>query len=221
MTYCGYPGRPTQDRAAIARAFVTKMIYNLPTTRALLERLATDKSLRRLCGWENKHEVPDEWTFSRVFSEFAKSRLPERVYEALIRKNYAEVLVGHLSRDSTAIEAREKPVKKPVTEESAPTRRGRPKQGEDRTKQQTRIERQVSGMTLSDMIADLPTACDVGTKQNSKGYKESWIGYKRHLDVADGGIPMSGVLTSASTHDSQVAIPLAYMTHERALICMT
>lgn len=76
-------------------------------------------------------------------------------------------------------------------------------------------------MTLSDMIADLPTACDVGTKQNSKGYKESWIGYKRHLDVADGGIPISGVLTSVSTHDSQVAIPLAYMTHERALICMT
>lgn len=216
MTYRGYPGRPAQDRAAIARAFVAKMIYNLPTTRALLERLATDKSLRRLCGWENKHEVPDEWTFSRAFSEFAKSRLPERVHEALIRKNYAEVLVGHLSRDSTAIEAREKPVKKPVTE-SAPTRRGRPKQGEDRVKQQTRIERQVSGMTLSDMIADLPTACDVGTKQNSKGYKESWIGYKLHLDVADGGIPMSGVLTSASTHDSQVAIPLAYMTHERAV----
>lgn len=216
MTYRGYPGRPAQDRAAIARAFVAKMIYNLPTTRALLERLATDKSLRRLCGWENKHEVPDEWTFSRAFSEFAKSRLPERVHEALIRKNYAEVLVGHISRDSTAIEAREKPVKKPVTE-SAPTRRGRPKQGEDRVKQQTRIERQVSGMTLSDMIADLPTACDVGTKQNSKGYKESWIGYKLHLDVADGGIPMSGVLTSASTHDSQVAIPLAYMTHERAV----
>lgn len=101
-------------------------LYNLPTTRALLERLATDKSLRRLCGWENKHEVPDEWAFSRAFSEFAKSRLPERVHEALIRKNYAEVLVGHISRDSTAIEAREKLVKKTVTE-SAPARRMRPK----------------------------------------------------------------------------------------------
>lgn len=67
--------------------------------------------------------------------------------------------------------------------------------GEDRVKQQTRIERQMRGMALSDMIADLPTACDVGAKQNSKGYKESWIGYKLHLDVADGGIPMSGLLT--------------------------
>jgi hypothetical protein len=32
--------------------------------------------------------------------------------------------------------------------------------------------------------------------------------------VADGGIPISAILTSASTHDSQVAIPLK-MTHER------
>jgi len=72
-------------------------------------------------------------------------------------------------------------------------------------------------MALSDMISDLPTACDVGTKQNSKGYKESWIGYKLHLDVADGGIPVSGLLTSASTHDSQVAIPLAHLTNERVV----
>ena len=31
------------------------------------------------------------------------------------------------------------------------------------------------------------------------------------MDVADGGIPICAVLTSASTHDSQVAIPLAKM----------
>ena len=31
----GFPGRPPQDRTAIARAFVAKMIYNMPTTRAL------------------------------------------------------------------------------------------------------------------------------------------------------------------------------------------
>jgi hypothetical protein len=50
---------------------------------------------------------------------------------------------------------------------------------------------------------------NVGTKKNSKGYKESWIGYKLHLDVADGQIPISCILTSASLHDSQAAIPLA------------
>ena len=65
------------------------------------------------------------------------------------------------------------------------------------------------------MLAELPTACDVGSKKNSKGYKETWIGYKLHIDVACGQIPVACVLTSASVHDSQVAIPLMTMTGAR------
>jgi hypothetical protein len=72
-------------------------------------------------------------------------------------------------------------------------------------------------MSLTDMLTDLPKVCDVGTKKNSKGYKVSWIGYKLHIDVADGGIPISAILTSASTHDSQVAIPLAKISNERVI----
>jgi transposase len=210
----GFPGRPPQDRTAIARAFVAKTTYNMPTTRALLDRLETDNALRRICGWERKNDVPDEWTFSRAFAEFSASRLPERVHKAFIKKSYADELVGHNSRDSTAIEAREKPLKKEPVQKIA-AKRGRPKQGEERIKPLTRIERQASGMGLADMLNDLPTACDVGTKKNSKGNKVSWIGYKLHIDVADGGIPISAILTSASTHDSQVAIPLAKMSSER------
>ena len=73
------------------------------------------------------------------------------------------------------------------------------------------------GMSLADMLNGLPKACDVGTKKNSKGYKTSWTGYKLHIDVADGGIPISAVLTSASTHDSQAAIPLAKISNERVI----
>ncbi len=65
------------------------------------------------------------------------------------------------------------------------------------------------------MLAELPTQCDVGAKKNSKGFKETWIGYKLHIDVANGQIPVSCVLTSASVHDSQVAIPLMTMTSAR------
>ena len=72
-------------------------------------------------------------------------------------------------------------------------------------------------MSLTDILNDLPKACDVGTKKNSKGYKVSWAGYQLHIDVADGGIPMSAVLTSASTHQAQVAIPLAKMSCERVI----
>ena len=83
--------------------------------------------------------------------------------------------MGHNSRDSTAIEAREKLIKKDPIKKIA-AKRGRPKQGEVRVKPLTRIERQASGMSLSDMLTDLPKVCGVGTKKNSKGIKSAdWL----------------------------------------------
>ena len=67
-------------------------------------------------------------------------------------------------------------------------------------------------MTLQEMLKDLPKVCDIGVKRNAKGHQESWTGYKLHLDAIDGGIPVSCLLTSASVHDSQAAIPLARLT---------
>ena len=69
--------------------------------------------------------------------------------------------------------------------------------------------------TLAENLLDLPIECNVGTKKNSKGYKESWTGYKLHVDCIDGDIPVSTILTSASLHDSQAAIPLAQMSQKR------
>jgi hypothetical protein len=53
------------------------------------------------------------------------------------------------------------------------------------------------------------------TITRSGGHHEIWRGYKLHVDVADGDIPISCVLTSAHVHDSQVAIPLATITASR------
>ena len=78
-------GRPQQNRAALARAFMAKAVFGIDTTRALLERLANDRSLRRLCGWESIRAVPSEATFSRAFAEFAEGALPSRLHEALIQ----------------------------------------------------------------------------------------------------------------------------------------
>ena len=61
----------------------------------------------------------------------------------------------------------------------------------------------------------LPTACDVGSKKNSKSFKETWTGYKLPIDTADGDIPVTAMLTSASRHDRQAAIPLMRVTGER------
>ena len=207
-------GRPQQDRAALARAFIAKAVFQIDTTRALRERLANDRALRRLCGWESIGAIPSEATFSRAFAGFAESALPSRLHEALIENTMAEQLVGHVSRDATAIEGREKATPKPKQPAKPKRKRGRPRKGEERPKEPTRLQRQQQ-MTLPEMLDDLPQVCDVGSKRNAKGYKESWIGYKLHIDAADGGIPLSCILTSASVHDSQVAIPLATMTAAR------
>lgn len=209
----GLPGRPPSDRAALARAFVAKAVFKLPTTEMLVERVGWDKTLRRLCGWSRPGEVPSPSTFSRAFAEFASSEFPGRVHEALIERAFEDRLVGHISRDATAIKAREKPQKPPVPE-TRKRKPGRPRKGEVRARKKRRLERQET-MSLREMLADLPRHCAVGSKRNAKGYKTSWIGYKLHLDVADGDIPVSCLLTSASLHDSQAAIPLATMTAPR------
>lgn len=179
-------GRPAHDRASVARAFLAKAIFNLPHTRALLDRLTHDATLRRLCGWERVAEVPDESVFSRVFSEFASSEFGQRVHTALIERTQGQRLVGHILRDATAIGAREKPAPKPAP--VARSRRLHRKAGAaKRPDQMTRIERQASGtMTLAAMLAELPRDCNIGCKPNSKGAREYWTGYKLHLDVADG-----------------------------------
>jgi hypothetical protein len=213
----GLPGRPPSERAALARAFVAKAVFNFPTTSLLIEMLSADKTLRRLCGWQRAGEVPSESTFSRAFAAFAASSLPSRLHAALIKETHADRLVGHISRDSTAIEAREKPAKsdRPAPAAQPKRKRGRPRKGEIRPiEPPRRIERQL-GMTLAAMLAELPRNCDVGVKRNAKGHQESWIGYKLHIDSADGEIPISCVLTSASVHDSQLAIPLGTMTAAR------
>lgn len=209
----GGRGRPPEDRRAIARAFVAKAVLNLASTAALLERLAVDARLRRICGWERRRQVPSEATFSRAFAAFAASALPETIHEALVRYGHDERLVGHIARDSTEIKAREKP---PPPKKKAPKRkRGRPKKGEIvENRRSDRLKRQPN-LDLNAMLADLPTSCDVGSKRNSNGFRHSWIGYKLHLDVADGDVPVSAILTSASVHDSQVAIPLITMTSGR------
>jgi hypothetical protein len=208
-------GRKPQDRLPIAKAFIAKAVWNFPTSRALLDYLQRCPSLRRLCGWDSAGEMPSEATFSRAFAAFATGALPQRIHEAMVRKHLGSKLVGHVSRDSTAIAAREKPVQKEPQAPVAPKKRGRPRHDEPpRVKEPTRLMLQ-GERTLAENLADLPQVCNVGCKRNSQGYQETWRGYKLHLDGADGDLAISAILSSASLHDSQVAIPLAQMTADR------
>jgi uncharacterized protein (DUF2384 family) len=228
----GWVGRPSKDRLAIASAFVAKAAYGFTHTRQLLNALQCDAQLRRLCGWERASQVPHESTFSRAFEEFARMELAQFVHESLIRETQQDRLIGHIARDSTAIEGRERfpetaaqrARRKVAAKPAAPSKkRGAPRGPHRRHKggkrpyvpqEGTRLARQRS-MTLPEMLADLPKECDLGGKQDSHGNLNHWRGYKLHLDVADGQIPISAVLTSASVHDSQVAIPLATISTQR------
>ena len=232
----GWIGRPSKDRYAVACAFVAKAVYGFTTTAQLLERLAQDAQLRQICGWNLARQVPHESTFSRAFAEFAEMELPQFVHEALIRETQQDRLIGHIARDSTAIEARERfpETEQPKAAPAAGAGGGRKRRAKKGTrgphkrwkggkplttpKADTRLHRQRS-MGLSEMLKELPLECSIGVKTSSKGHQQYWRGYKLHLDVADGQIPISAVLTGAKVHDSQVAIPLATMSAQRVTYC--
>lgn len=211
-------GRKPKDRQAIARAFVAKAVYQFPTTTALIEGLHSMVNLRKICGYMKKQEIPSESTFSRAFNEFAKRELGDKVHQALVKEHLSEELVGHISRDATAIVGNEKPEKKVCkqkTKAAKPKKKGRPKKGEIREeKEETRLSKQVN-QTAEEALKEIPIECNVGSKKNSQGYMETWRGYKLHVDTSDSGLPVTAILTSASLHDSQVAIPMMKMTTER------
>lgn len=214
LQWCGV-GRKPHSRAALARAFIAKAVWGFPTTRLLIDYLKANANLRRLCGWECASAIPHESVFSRAFARFALQELPANLHRDLVVEHVGNHLFGHLSRDATAIKAREKPAQRPKPEPEPPVKRGRPAKGEKRpARKKRRIERQ-PGRSLKKNLKDLPRPCDRGTKINSKNRREHWTGYKLHLDVADGDIPVSAILTSASIHDSQVAVPLAQMSAQR------
>lgn len=204
-------GRKLRVREAIARSFVAKAVYGHPFTRTTIDALHSTPNLRRICGFERETDIPSESTFSRAFTEFAESGLGDRLHEALVERSLKDELVGHISRDSTAIEGREKPVKKVAKPKPAPKKAGRPKKGEKREPEEKRLDRQCR-QSAAEALEELSTVCNAGMKKSSKGYMEVWIGYKLHADVNDCGLPLSVVLTSASVHDSQVAIPMMKMT---------
>ncbi len=212
-------GRKREDRTSIAKAFVAKAVYNFETTKVLIEYLCGSKNLRWLCGRETRGDIPSESTFSRAFAEYSRGCLPQKIHEAMVKTHCKDKIAGHVSRDATAIQAREKAVKNQEEEPSSgPKRkRGRPKRGEEVAPRAPRRLDLQGKRSLEENLKDLPYHCSIGTKKDSKEYKMTWWGYKLHIDCIDGDIPVSALLTSASLHDSQVAIPLAQMTSDRVV----
>ena len=209
------------------QAFFLKALYDLPTMKGkgLIENLNTNPSLRRLCDWEYRGDVPSEATFSRAFVFFAREKLCDAVHATIVQENYAEKLVGHASIDSIAIVGREKSCRRNAPKPREKKRRGRKRKVEiaamaeqEITEVKTRRLEWQENRTLSDNLDDLPQGCDWDGKRDSKCKTSYRCGYKLYLSIADGGVPLEAVLSSASLHDSQAANPLMQMSSERATI---
>ena len=127
------PGRPPEDRRALARAFVAKAVLGVPTTSALIERLDVDKSLRRILGWgATLASAFRSHVFPGVRRIRARGALPNKIHAALIERALGGRIIGLIARDATEIEAREKPVQNtandgkddpPAPDNPAPRRR--------------------------------------------------------------------------------------------------
>jgi transposase len=177
-SYAG-TGRIPYQYQPFVRSVLAKCFFKIDTTTQFIRRLQTDSNLRLLCGFE---KVPGKSTFSRNFAALSGTAVMSGTLDTMVKEAHAGQAVYHVIRDSTAIEAREKPLKKPgKAEKKGKKRRGRPKKGEIRpAKPETAIERQVHE-SLEDSLKNIDTACARGCKKNSHGAVRFWTGYKLHL----------------------------------------
>ena len=204
-----------KDREEIARAFIAKSVYNIQTTRDLIYRLHNDRTLRMLCGWKYKNDIPSESKFSRVFKELSKMQIAQKTHEQFIKEYLSNKIFFYNATDATKIPLRQKALKV-EKEKPKPKKRGRPKKGETREPvKPTILKLQKEMQSVEEKLTLVSTACGVGIKQNSKGNREVWIGGKLHISVVDGDIPITAFYSGANVHDSSVALPLIQETSKR------
>ncbi len=79
-------GRKPLDRQSLARAFVAKVLYRIPTTSDLIRALQATKNLKCICGFSAMGKLPSEATFSRAFAEFAVNELATQAHDSLVQE---------------------------------------------------------------------------------------------------------------------------------------
>jgi hypothetical protein len=214
--YAGTGRIPYQYNPFI-RAFLAKGYFEIPTTSQLIQRLLGEPNLRLLCGFDH---VPSKATFSRVFTFLSEQELFERTLDGIVGMAHKDLVVYHVNRDSTAIPAREKLVKKPEKKEPKQDKKqGKPAKNSPKVpKEPTVIETQAK-QDAKTSLEGIDKECAWGCKKNSEGNVSFWKGYKLHLDVSDVGFPLTAVVTGANVHDSQLAIPMEQLTGTKVPFC--
>jgi len=216
-------GRVGYDLLPILGIMLLKLHYRQPTMKETLLLLQENGNLRDILGIS---KVPSQASVSRLSRDVESIVNPAALHERVIQayqEGMDNRMVGHLSIDSTIIEAREKPfVKKKEKKVSSPKKKGRKKKGSPEEKeyreQKAREELERLEYLTEDFIKSfcrLEMRCSLTAKQNSKGMKQWFIGYKIHLATDDFGVPIAYIITGACVHDCKVAVPLMKMAYQR------
>lgn len=214
-------GRLGYDLLPILGIMLLKLHYQIRTVKGTLSLLRENGNLKDMLAITM---VPSEASVSRLSREVERIVDPSLLHERVIQA-YAlsmdRLAIGHLSIDSTTIEAREKPVKTRAQEAKANKKRGRKAKGSPEEQQhherQARMEQERIAYLREPWetsLERLEKRCSLTAKQNSKGRRQWFIGYKAHLATDDYGVPMSFAVTGASVHDSKVAVPLMKKARE-------
>jgi hypothetical protein len=121
--YAGTGRRPYQNLPFL-RSFFAQIYFQIGSVRKLIERLRADPNLRLICGFT---AIPGRSSFSRAFCSLAKMGMLSGTLEGLAKETFKGKAVYHVSRDSTAVSAREAVEKKDKKkDEKTPKKRGRP-----------------------------------------------------------------------------------------------
>jgi hypothetical protein len=214
-------GRNGYALESILGILLLKLLYQMRTVKATLQLLQENGNLKDLLAIT---KVPSEATVSRLSKEVEEIVNPSDLHQRVVQaytKSRDRLAVGHLSIDSTTIEAREKPVKTRTPRTKTLKKRGRKAKGsleehQHRERQAQQEQERIAYLqeSFEESLAKLEMRCSITAKQNSKGKKQWFIGYKAHLATDDYGVPMSFAVTGASVHDSKVAVPLMKKTRE-------
>jgi len=123
-------GRIPYQYLPFLRSQFVKIFFQIETTRKLIERLRADPNLRLLCGFT---AIPGRSSFSRAFNYLAGMEILPGMLEGLAKETFKDKVVYHVSRDSSAINAREKAERKGGKNREKPLKkRGRPAKGAEK-----------------------------------------------------------------------------------------
>jgi len=210
-------GRIPYQYLPFLRGRFAKSYFQIETTTKLIERVKADPLLRLICGFK---KVPGRSSFSRAFEYLSSLVKLDQILGEFAKKEFKDKVVYHSNRDSAAVNAREKAIrKKKQKNEKQQKKRGRPPKTEvKQEKQPTEMEKQITA-SAEESLEALDKNCAFGCKKNSQGNVTFWKGYKLHLDVSDSGFPITACVTGANVHDSMVAIPMEKITEQRVTFC--